>query len=779
MVSNTTCLPRDRSPDSATAVAATDWLALLWRRKLIVVAVTGLTVLLGFLYDQRATPVYQSSAQVLLIKNETDLPIAGAGGQVSYEDALSTHMILIRSPLIVSRAVARHRLGSLPSLKNVRNPETAIIDGLEAVRGGTRDAPDPNVIMLSYRGVNPRDCAVILDAVVQSYQEFLGDTYQNFSDQTVKLITRAKDELDRQLSQKETEYRRFRETSPHLLTNASGDKANIHELRMVQIEKARAEQLLKNSEVQARLEAIEAALKHGGSREALALLARRSSSPGGSQATRESMERQLIESLLEEQMLLEDFGDDHPDVVAIRRKIAMLREHGGGLPMEKDGQPLDFLAIYLDSLHQEIGVGQQRLAELDQLFAQEQRAARSVAAFQLADETYRAEIGRIQQLFDGVIKRLEEINLVPENGGVKTQVISPPGLGEQVEPNLTVITLLSMTFGLLLGASTAYVVERSDQRFRSPEDLREQLGLPIVGHIPMIKAGERKGADGSELEALDPSLCAFHQPDHAASEAYRAVRTSLYFSARGSGHRVVQITSPVPGDGKTTLSANLAISTADSGKRVLLIEADFRRPRLAGVFSLDEEHGVSSVIAHDTRLEQAIQQTAIPNLSVMPCGPRPSNPSELLTTPRFQQLLETVRNRFDLVLVDTPPLLAVTDPAVVAPRVDTVLLVVSMGRNVRRVALRATEVLDGVGANVLGVVVNRWNRGYGYGNDGYGYGYGYGYQYAYRNGYGHHHHRGGRRRTSAAKDGAAGHEGPRKAERLGGPNGRGGNGRAK
>jgi capsular exopolysaccharide synthesis family protein len=719
----------------ATAAAATDWLALLWRRKLVVVAITAVVLVLGFFYYHRATPIYQSTAQVLLIKNEAELPITGAGGQFSYEDALSTHLILIRSPLIVSRAVAEHRLGSLPSLKKVRDPESAIIDGLEAVRGGTRDAPDPNVIMLSYRSVNPRDCAVVLDAVVQSYQDYLGETYQDYSDQTVHLITRAKDELDRQLAEKEAFYREFRATSPHLLTNPNGDKINIHELRIGEIERARAEQMLKNTQLKARVEAIEAALQRGGHREALTLLAKQSSAAAGFRTPLDAVDRQLIDALLEEQLLLEHFGDDHPDVISTRRKIATLREHSGQVASGDSGEPRDFLAVYLDSLQQEVEVGHQQLAELDELFTSEQEAARALSTYQLADENHRSAIGRLRQLFDGVIKRLEEINLIPEHGGVKTQVISPPGMGEKVEPNLLVIGLLSLLLGMTLGAGGAFVAEKTDQRFRSPEELRQHLGLPIVGHIPMIHADKTSSQDEDGAAALDPSLCAFHSPEHAASEAYRSVRTALYFSARGAGHRVIQVTSPVPGDGKTTLSANLAISAADSGKKVLLIEADFRRPRLGDIFALDEAHGVSSVIGRESELDEAIQQTPIENLSVMPCGPRPKNPSELLTSPRFQQLLDAARQQFDLILVDTPPLLAVTDPAVVAPRVDTVLLVVSLGRNVRYVANRAAEILDGIGANVLGVVVNRMDENAGYGNNQYGYRRGYRDKDSYRYGY--------------------------------------------
>ena len=519
------------------------------------------------------------------------------------------------------------------------------------------------------------------------------------------------------------------------MTQPSGDKTNIHELRIVQIEEARAEQLLRNTEVKARIESLEAALERGGSREALTLLATRSSAGKASDTTSDALDRQLIDSLLEEQLLLENYGEDHPDVIAARKKVKVLRQHVGNLPHEKDGEPVDFLVVYLDSLRQELAVGLEQLAELDELFTQEQNAARSLATFQLADETYRNEIERTQALFDGVIKRLEEIHLVPDSGGVKTQVISPPGLGEQVEPNAVVVGLLSTAMGVLLGVFVAYVVDRTDQRFQSPEDLRRQLGLPLVGHIPVITPAVGAGRDGVDSRTLDPILCTFHNPDHAASEAYRAVRTSLYFST-GAGHRVVQITSPVPGDGKTTLGANLAIAAADSGRKVLLIEADFRRPRLAEVFSLGKQPGVSSVIAGETDLAGAIHATAVDNLSVMPCGPQPSNPSELLTSPRFEQLLEAAGQQFELILVDTPPLLAVTDPAVVAPRVDAVLLVIRLGRNVRYVAHRATEILESVGANVLGVVVNRLDHASRYGAGAYGYRYGYENKYGYHSGYG-------------------------------------------
>jgi capsular exopolysaccharide synthesis family protein len=191
---------------------------------------------------------------------------------------------------------------------------------------------------------------------------------------------------------------------------------------------------------------------------------------------------------------------------------------------------------------------------------------------------------------------------------------------------------------------------------------------------------------------------------------------------------VVQITSPNPEDGKSTLTANLAVSIAQSGKRILLIDADLRKPQVHKIFGVGGDVGLVSVITGEVDPAEAIQPSAIPGLSLLPCGPVPPNPAELLTAPRFKDLLDVLREQFDFVLIDTPPLLAVTDPSVVAPRVDGVLLTVRITKNGRPAAERAKEMLDTLGANVLGVVVNGIDRNNGAGSYAYGYGYGgYGY----------------------------------------------------
>ena len=179
-----------------------------------------------------------------------------------------------------------------------------------------------------------------------------------------------------------------------------------------------------------------------------------------------------------------------------------------------------------------------------------------------------------------------------------------------------------------------------------------------------------------------------------------------------------RITSPNVSDGKSTLAANLAVSIAQSGKRTILIDADCRKPKVHKFFNIPSEVGLASVIAGTVDLDAAVQQSAVPNLSVLPCGPRPANPAELLTSPRFQELLNEVRARYDIVLVDTPPVLMVSDPCAVAPRVDGVLLVIRQAKNNRPGAERAVEVLSSLGATVLGVMVNDKSSN---NRDGYGY----------------------------------------------------------
>jgi capsular exopolysaccharide synthesis family protein len=254
----------------------------------------------------------------------------------------------------------------------------------------------------------------------------------------------------------------------------------------------------------------------------------------------------------------------------------------------------------------------------------------------------------------------------------------------------------------------------------------------VVGYIPRLSPQEETLR---QIEAgtaqLDPLLFSYYQTKSMESEAYRGVRTALYFSTQGEGHKVIQVTSPNPGDGKSTLAANLAVSIAQSGKRTLLIDGDLRKPRVHKVFGIPAEVGLASVIVGEAEPGDAVQESAVPNLFLLPSGPIPPNPAELLTSQRFKELLALLREQYDFVIVDTPPLLAVTDPSVVAAQVDGVLLTIRRTKNDRPPAERARSILSTLGVNVIGVVINGADKRNDSGGYGYGYGYGYGKSHYY------------------------------------------------
>jgi succinoglycan biosynthesis transport protein ExoP len=738
------------TPEGSEAAqgAGVNPLWVFWRQKWLILLMTAVGSGLGYLYFLQCPPVYQSSSQVLIVRNETRLPVQGVDAQRTPDDSLSMHSVLMKSPTVVSRAVEKHQLAKLPSYHGVADPTGAIIASLTATTAASA-AGSSNVVGLTFKGGDPADCAKVLSAILDSYKEFLGNAYQDRTQETADLIKQAKDVLLKQLSEKEEAYRKFRQEAPLLWKGSEG--SNLHEERMAKIEAARADAIVQVSQTKSRMTAIKNALAKEGNRGAVALLiGNLSAIPDGSGsaagnsanrlAPRNSFEDNLFSVFLEEQLLLEEYGPDHPKVKAARKRMNLIKSHlANAMPNSVEGaSPDDFINVYLESLAQEIKLHEQRLEGLNALFETERNSAKALATYQVQDETFRNEISRTQQLFGAVVKRLDEINLIKDYTGINVQVISPPGPGVQIAPKFTQIMAIAAFCGMLAGFGLGYCIELMDRRFRSPEEVRQYLGLPIFGHVPMIgtRKGKRIVAQAAEGSPLAPTLCVAHQPKGRQAEAYRAVRTALYFSTHAEGHKVIQITSPNPGDGKTTTAANLALSIAGSGKRVVLVDADFRRPKIHKLLGLDNDIGLSSAISGDAELPDAVRPTAAENLWAITSGPRPANPAELLTSVRFKELIDVLRDQYDYVVIDSPPVLAVTDPSAIAPRVDAVLLVLRLTKNARATSRHATETLASLGANILGVIVNGVGQQgrYGYGRYGYGYGYA-GYKYGYR-GYG-------------------------------------------
>lgn len=720
---------------------------IAWQRKSLVILGIMIGLVLGLLYYAQKQPIYQSISQMLVVKKTPNdsLQLSNQESRIAYmEDYMSTQSVLVRSPAIIDRAIKKPNMQDLKSFADERpeNVVYAIRDSLQVLKDN-RDSQTGamnNILTLSFRGPEADDCRTVLLAIMDSYQSFLDETYKTVSDRTLELILEAKRTLGEKLEAAEQAQQDFRLKNPFTLFRTEGGTSNIYVARLVGIEKKRSELQITKAEFQQKLNDIRRVYKEQGEGPAKQRIAMLGIKLALTQQI-DQLESELTKLELTLKRALQKYGRNHPDVVDIEAMINHYREKLSKPGManastDSKVKSLDSVESIMAALESEINSEDALLKELDDMFETQQKFAREISNYELQDERLRNQIKQNRDLLEVITRRLSEINLAKDFGGYEARKISPASFPKKVAPNAFTVFPVAAFGGLLIGLCLAYLAEISDKSFRTPAEIRRRLGLPVIGHIPFFMPDEKAQKQIAAGEpTVDPMLCTHYASNSVSAEAYRSVRTAIYFNTQGVGHQVIQVTSPNMSDGKSTLAANLAISIAQSGKKTILIDADCRRPRAHKMFNIPHETGLASVIAGQSDLATAIRPSAIPNLMILPCGPRPANPAELLTSPRFKELLDIIRAQYDYVILDTPPLLVVTDPCVVAPRVDGVLMAIRVTKNGRPFAERAKEILHSLGANVIGVVVNglggQGGGRYGYGYDSYNYGYGYGYTYRY------------------------------------------------
>jgi len=280
------------------------------------------------------------------------------------------------------------------------------------------------------------------------------------------------------------------------------------------------------------------------------------------------------------------------------------------------------------------------------------------------------------------------------------------------EPNVANNLVISLITGLVLALAVAFALDYLDDTIKTPEDITRKLRIPFLGLVPSVRGDKQPVLSGPV--------------PHDFGEAYRALRTSLVFTSGGEKTRVIAVTSAQPLEGKTTTACNLAMVLAFGGSRVLLIDADLRRPGVHKALKMNNTVGLSHLLVGQARVREAIQRTSDPNFCVMTAGRTPPNPSELLSSERMRQLVGNLsEGPFDWVIIDTPPVLAVTDAVVLSPMVSGTVFVLGAEMTRRRLAERAVHMVLQTRPRVVGAVLNRVN----FDRNKYYYSRYYGYQY--------------------------------------------------
>lgn len=316
------------------------------------------------------------------------------------------------------------------------------------------------------------------------------------------------------------------------------------------------------------------------------------------------------------------------------------------------------------------------------------------------------------QLFDMVTTRMKEADITSalpfNNVRVLDRAIVPEA---PFKPDLRQNLMLGFILGLLAGLGIVILLELLDTTIKSQEDVEGVVDSPFLGLLPIIGDESKRGATRAEELVLMRSrdLVVVNEPRSAAAECARFIRTNLLFMSPDRPLKTLVVTSPSPQEGKTTAATSIAIAMAQAGSRTLLVDTDMRKPRLHRVFDVDSEVGASTVLVGETSIENAIKATRIEKLDLLPCGPLPPNPAELLLSDKFRDLVAALAKRYDRVIFDTPPVGPVTDPAILGTLVDGVVLIVKCDKTTKQAAKQAVRLLKDANAHVFGIILNDVN----------------------------------------------------------------------
>lgn len=646
-------------------------LPVLWRQRQIVGGSALACLVLAIIYLFCATSIYTSTARMSVRLAVSRL---GAGEAMAITDSSAGNYLYTEQEKILSPAVL-DLAAQMPEVKPYLQREPNKLDFLEnglTVDVGKRDS----VISINFSSPDRVAAARIANAIVKAYMAYqitpkAADTAE------LDRLAEERKKLDEEIAAKTAQMLALEKKYGVLA--AANDRDSLAERRLGALSQdlhaAHLETLKAESEYNDAQALVEQIRRSGFDTDAV------TADGLGIGADQEALIRT---ELLQIQARLQDvraqYGPDHPYIQGLKRRLREVQ------------------IIYARAIERRYRVTKQREQDLRAELQQQQEQAVEISARAAQYVRLQADIENDRKRQSRNEDRRRDIETARDLGTLNIDPFDPaqPEL-KPSHPRKRTTLSLALLLGLVLGGGLGYLRDWIDDRFRNADEMKQAMGLPLLGSVPQMPDEMPLPAAGQQ---------ALLEPMSEVAEACRTIRTSIYFGAPKDRSRTILITSAASGDGKSTLASNLAITMAQAGKRVLLMDADLRLPNQHNIFGLHTGSGLSSLLVGQATLDQAVQATPVNGLEVLPCGPRPQNPSEMLNSSMFQELLEVLADRFDHVIIDAPPAMGVADARIIGASCDQTILVLRAHKSTRRLCEAARDGLTNVGAHMLGIVIN-------------------------------------------------------------------------
>ncbi len=670
------------------------WQVLLRRRWTVLTVMVVVTIFVA-LSTFKTKPVYKSVARIEVEPDTPQIPVLNDVYQQSQgdQDFLRTQIQIIQTDNLAWRTIEQLGLTQNPAFVGKVDPKAVNSDerkvGLVRMFKSQLSVeliPGSRIVVVGFESTDPHLAARITNALVENYTDY---NFRQKYDATRQAAGRMEQQLDELKAKVETSQRELVEYQRKNAIVDVGDKQTVIEQRLSQ---------LSTDLTQAQNDRIEKeAIYNQFQSNAERVNGLSQSDPlQHLQDKLNDLRGQYVEAS-------NQYGPNYPKVLRLGKDIAEVESQ---MTAERQRTVERYHNVFISAKNRE-----QLLATA---VAQQKDELGAFNKLQVEHNILKREFETNQQLYQKLLEHLKDATVAAGLRSTNIHVVDPalPSLGP-IRPRTSLNLMIGFLVGLILGAMMAFVQEALDSSLKTPEDVESLISAPALAQIPAHTQSKERALSADGTKQLDAGngasgIALLDSSASALSEAYRALRTSVLLSVASRAPQSVLVASASAGEGKTNTAVNLAMALAQCGSSTLLIDCDLRRPCVSRMLDIDNQRGMSTFLTGNDKIEDVIQQYAPQqNLWVVPSGPIPPNPAELISSETMDAMLQSLRGRFKHIVIDSPPLLLVTDATILATLVEGVVLVVESGVTPKKLVLRARRVLDSANARILGVVLNK------------------------------------------------------------------------